>query len=368
MGQLRAKFHWIAFACILPALAPACAAASVAELIQQADLARKSNDLPGAVKLYRDALAQDASSQLAWWYLGGCLYAEQNFSDALQAFQSLLKLNPEMAPARALLGLTEVQTGDFANALADIDRALSSGANSGIQPQLKDVLATNKALLLSRSGHFDQSLRILSTFARTEPDPNLLLALGIALLRRPILPSAVPPAEQDMVTRAGRAFYLMLSGSADAEAAFRALCADYPQARNVHYALGYFLLKHDTEAAAAAFKQELALDPNNADAGAMFAYAKLAGNDARAAVPFAERAVTLSPGSSSAHYVLGRVLLSIGKPQEAVAALESAEKLDPDNIEDHIALAGAYLQTSRFADAKRERHLALHLQSRGSGE
>lgn len=358
-------------AVILFLLVSTCGAqTSAADLLSQADSARKSNDLPTAVALYRASLQKDGTSRQGWWYLGNCLFALKQFPEAIEALDSLLKLDPQLAPAIALRGLSRIHTGDYRGALADISSVISKHESPDVPTQLLNVLQANQPLLLSRLGDFDRSLRVLGTFANATNDgltPDLTDAIGIAILRRPILPTEIAPAEHDLITRAGRAGYLQLSKSPQAESSFQQLCADFPSARNVHFALGYVKLAHDPTGAANEFRRELNADPDNSDANMMLGYVLLNTGKPLAALEFARKAVKLSPDSATAQSIYGRVLLALGKSAESVSFLEKSARLDPGNLENELALVKAYLNLGRFADAKQERQAALQLKN-GTGK
>src|ERR1039458_5546170 len=67
---------------------------------------------------------------------------------------------------------------NFQPSLKDIQRALSLGAAN--QPRNEKILRYHEALLLTRTGRFEDALRSYSFFTRDEDSkPELLMALGL---------------------------------------------------------------------------------------------------------------------------------------------------------------------------------------------
>lgn len=83
----------------------------------------------------------------------------------------------------------------------------------------------------------------------------------------------------------------------------------------------------------------------------------LVGGQASEAEAAFESAVGEMPGSAAAHFGLGRALEANGHPERALRSLLRASELAPDSGPVRYALAMAYREMDRVADA--ERHLAL---------
>jgi tetratricopeptide (TPR) repeat protein len=335
------------------------------DLSQKADAARSENRLSDAIALYKEALSLNAAWGQGWWSLGGCLYATHQYGDAVTAFTKLAGLEPGAPAAWAFKGLSEVQIGNNIAALSDIQRSISSGGEK--LPQIGDTLRTNEALLLSTAGKYEQSLRILNTFVQGDPGPQLLDAIGIAALRRPILPAQIPPQDHELISDAGRAAFWMLAKRPDqAEPEFQKLVAEFPSAPGVHYLYGYYLFAISRTRAADEFRRELQISSGNSAAASMLAYTMLLDGDGKSALPFARTAATEDPQSASVQYVLGRVLVKLGDYNAGVSSLEKSVQLDPENLESHISLAVAYAQAGRYRDANRQRQTALRVDSGSS--
>jgi len=258
-------------------------------------------------------------------------------------------------------GLCEFEIGDYPPSLKDIQRALSLGAAN--QPRNEKILRYHEALLLTRMGRFEDALRSYAFFTRDEDsNPELLLALGLAGLRAPLLPRELKADQQEVYISAGKAaFDFMRKDTDGARAEFQRLFERVPPVPNAHYLYGYLLYATDPDQAVVEFKKELEVNPTNAVAEVMLAWVPLMQNDGAEALPHARKAVAEDPSLSSAQLVLGRALTETGDTKAGIEHLEKTAQLQPDNLEVHLALAKAYSKSGRKEDARRERLLCLEM-------
>lgn len=324
-------------------------------LAAQAEAARQNGDIPRAIELYTQAVRERPSWPDGWWYLGQMRYAANDYAQATDAFTHYLDLVPNAGPATALRGLCEFETGAYEASLRDLQHALAMGAADDARNT--QILRYHEMLLLTRLGRFEEALTAAEYFAKQHlSSPDLYVALGLAALRMPQLPANLGDAEHEECAAAGKAVFLLQSGDAQAaDAALQQFFARYPKTANLHYTWGYLLYPTDQDAAIAEFKREVALDPQNAVAHSMLAWALLMDNDPAAALPEARQAAAEAPALPLAQLSLGRALLETGDVEGALPVLESALSVDPSNLEVHLALARAYSESGREEDARRER-------------
>ena len=140
--------------------------ASFSDLASKALAARDANDLPGAIDLYRQALKLNSKWPDGWWFLGSLQYATGAYAPARDALTHYLELTPNAAPALAMRGLCEFETGDYEPSLKDIQQALATGAAN--QSRNEKILRYHEALLLTRTGRFEDALRSYGFFAHDE--------------------------------------------------------------------------------------------------------------------------------------------------------------------------------------------------------
>jgi tetratricopeptide (TPR) repeat protein len=335
--------------------------ASFSDVASKAMAARDANDLPGAIALYQQALKLNSQWPDGWWFLGSLQYGSGHYAGAREALSHYLELTPNAAPALAMRGLCEFESGDYEPSLKDIQRALALGAAN--QPRNEKILRYHEALLLTRTGRFEDALRSYAFFAHDEDsNPELLLALGLAGLRTPLLPRELKADQQESYVSAGKAaFDFMKRDTEPARVEFQRLFEQVPSVVNAHYLYGYLLYATDPDQAVVEFQKELEVNPSNAVAEVMLAWIPLMQNDGSDALPHARKAVADDPALPSAQLVLGRALTETGDTKDGIEHLERTMQLQPENLEVHLALAKAYSKFGRKEDARRERLLCLEM-------
>ncbi len=123
-----------------------------------------------------------------------------------------------------MLGLCEFQTREYDKALQHLRHGIELGvaADQGIS----DVMHYHFILLLSRNGEFEEAMKNLAMFAQRHINqPDYIEAMGIAALRKPLLPSELPPTERELVMDVGRAMYdASALKTAEADDEFKSSC------------------------------------------------------------------------------------------------------------------------------------------------
>ena len=128
------------------------------ELVSKASAAREHNELSQAIQLYAQAVQLNPQWPDGWWFLGTLQYNQGVYAPASAALSHYLELKPNAAPALALRGLCEFETGDYQPSLTDIEHAISLGAaNDSHNTQ---VLRYHEGLLLTRLGRFQDALKL----------------------------------------------------------------------------------------------------------------------------------------------------------------------------------------------------------------
>lgn len=341
-----------------PASSPAPSAQAIEQLIAEATRAREAGQIDEAVESYRRAVAARPKWGEGWWYLATLLYDRDRYQEAAAAFRETTRLQPKVGATWVMLGLCEFQLELYDEAL----RHLRQGRQAGIgdNKELIRVARFHEALLLIRRGEFEAAQQSLAAQAFEGADSeSLIIALGLAALRIPVLPKTVDAAYRDreLIRRVGWAeFQFAQKNLSDAQQEYERVVADYPKTPGVQYAYGRYLVSNqDDEAALAAFQREIEISPQHALARMQIAYMKLQANDAAAGLPFAEEGVKLRPQLALSQYVLGRLLFDAGQHARAVEVLETARRLAPDEPKIHFSLARAYLRVNRKPDADRAR-------------
>jgi tetratricopeptide (TPR) repeat protein len=227
------------------------------------------------------------------------------------------------------------------------------------------VAMFHTAVLLTRFARYEDSVQLLLELVKQgNTSPSVVQAAGLAALRKPLLPSEMNSDDRELVFLTGRA--VCSAGernAAETQKAFDALLSSYPNAPNVHYTHGAWLLLSDPDAALREMQKELELDPAHLPALAAIAMEYVKRGEPEKGREYAERAVRAAPASFTAHAALGRVLVETGVLPEGIRELEQAKKLAPESPQVRIALASAYSRAGRPADAARERTEFLKLKN-----
>jgi tetratricopeptide (TPR) repeat protein len=335
-------------------------------LASKADAARDAGKTGEAVNLYQQALHLKPDWKQGWWSLGSLLYDANRYQEGEEAFLPLRKLDPDKSAGWAMAGLCEFEIKHYQDALANLQLADKLGLPQG----LYDVSQYHIVLILIRTGQFDAAIEMISRYAaRGKENPKLIEAMGIAALRRPVLPDGISPVDRDLVMVLGRAMCdAAANRGQDAVSEFDAIITKYPDVPEVHFLDGMVLLQSDPDRALGAFTKELTLSPKHSRALVSIAAEYVKRNDYKTARTFAERAVLANPGYFATHAILGKVLVE-GDLDAALGTreLEKAVEMAPGNPQSRLALAAAYTKTGRKDDAAKQRREFLRLRTQIDG-
>ena len=333
-----------------------------ARIVKSAAAARDAGRLDESIALYQKAVAVRPSWAEGHWHLGTAFYELNRYPEAREAFARVVRLQPKHAAASGFKGLCEFQLKNYETALADLLRADEMGIQA--PKDLVPAVTYHTAITMTRLEQYEFALAALQNFAHEGNDsPRVIEAFGMALLRIPMTPAELPPDRREMVMMAGRgAYYRAARRPAAARPAFELLVQRYPDAANVHYAYGVYLLDEEPDRGIEAFQQELKLAPNHLPSMLQIAFEYLRRSDWEAARPWAARLVEIEPRDFAGRRALGQVLLETGDIAGAVDQFETGVRLAPDSPSMRFMLARAYQKAGRAADAERERAEFLRLE------
>ncbi len=236
----------------------------------------------------------------------------------LRASTKLVQLVPASGPAWSFLGLCEFETRDYSNALSHLEKAQTLGG--GDDQELARVSAYHRALLLIRNSEFERASTLLGAmFGQGEASEQVKVALGLALLRIPLLPEEVDPSQDALVHAAGEVASVLAQGdSAKALDGFSKLSAEHPSTPYLHYAYGIALAAAGrVDEALAEQRREMKVSPNSALPLIQIAALELQLQHPQEARQAAEKAVQLAPHSSAAHQALSKSLRAVGEVHKA---------------------------------------------------
>jgi len=334
-------------------------------LVNKAEAAREADRTDEAISLYRQIVHIKPGFIEGWWYLGTLFYESDQYADGRAAFRHVTGLKPEMSLGWAMLGLCEFETKDYDSALMHLERAdqLKIPNEQGFY----DVAKYHLALLLTRAGRFEAAISLITDFVRRGKEgTEFTEAMGLAGLRKPLLPSELPATGRELVLDVGRAICDATARRvADAERSRTEMLRKYPDTPQIHFIAGSLLLESDSDKALDEWKAELAISLSHPQALVSIAGEYLKRREYNTALPFAEKAVATNPEFFSAHAVLGQILAEgdLDVPR-GIRELETALRLFPSQPQVHFALATAYAKAGRKEDAAKERAEFLRLRSR----
>jgi tetratricopeptide (TPR) repeat protein len=308
---------------------------------KSATAAREAGHANEAIQDYQRAVEINPRWEEGWWYLGTLLYDADRYSEAIPALQKLVELVPNAGPAWNFLGLCEFEAKDYRNSLEHLQKGLALG--DGDDPETARVAKYHLALLLIRSGEFDQAVTLLApTLGQGEVPAQIKTALALAMLHVPLLPKEIDPSHDALIYAAGEAAAATAqNNSAKALTMFPSLLKDYPDTPYLHYAYGKELASAGRdEEALKQQREEARVSPGSALPWIEISQLELRLKHPQRALHAAEEAVQQAPNSPPSHRALGNALQVLGRREKAAEELALAEKLAPEKSqpEERIAL------------------------------
>jgi tetratricopeptide (TPR) repeat protein len=340
-------------------------------------------------------IADDAMSiaQRAWQ-----LQQAGDYAAAVDAYRAFLKLRPDEAAARSNLGAALVKLGRYEEAIEEYKKAeqllpgdarigtnlaLAYGKSGRIR-EASEKLTTLHAqapqerqitLLLAdcdlQLGEYDRVIELLQPLAGDGPsDLGTDYMLGTALIRtRRITEGQVL---LDRILRNGdsaEARFLLgtqFFESGDYPGAVKELAGAIelnPRLPQLQSFYGLALLNTgDPVGAAAAFRTELASNPNDYAANLALGQILIVSKRYDEAVPLIEAALRRRPESIEAQLALGECLIGTGKLQKARERLEAVTRAVPASLGAHRDLLSVYTRLHLGPEAARERAAVSRLE------
>ena len=318
--------------------------ASFEELSARAAADRDVSKTEEAIREYQAALKLRPSWAEGWWYLGTTNYDADQYADAIPAFEHLLKINPKVGPGWGFLGLCEFEVQRYDDAFHHLERAHDLGFAE--DPEITVVANYHLALLLNLRGAFEKSEALLAgQFAQTDFPEQAKTALGMALLRVPLLPSQVDPSKDALIHAAGEAAALLAKQNPEQGiAALEQMLKDFPGTPYLHYAYGSALASQGKfRKAFDQMREETQEQPDNPLPYVKISSIALQLNRPQESLRAAQRAVQLAPKSAAAHEALAKSLRASGKLKKAADERKTAENFasTPPQIDSRIAMSYA---------------------------
>ncbi len=349
----------------------------------------------------RSQIADDPMSiaQQAW-----NLQQAGNYGAAVDAYRAFLRLRPDEAGAHSNLGAVLVKLGRYDEAIGEyqtaerllpgdprigMNLALAYQKSGRLPEAFKKLEALHSAapherqitlLLADCSLQMGENDRVIELLEPVEHgDPAALATaymLGTALIRKHRIPEAQVLLDR-ILSRGDSAEARFLLGTqfyeaGDYPAAVRELAGAVqlnPKLPQLQSFYGLALLNTgDPDAAAAAFRLELAGNPNDYASNLALGQILTVSKQFSDAIPLLERALLVRPRSTDAMLALGNCLTGTGRLQEARERLEAVTRAVPASLEAHRDLLSVYTQLHLDPDAARERVTVSRLEQEAGAE
>ena len=229
-------------------------------------------------------------------------------------------------------------------------------------------------------GRYDEAIAEYRKALDVEEDPSVRQNLALSLLKTGRLEEAAEEAARVLQAQAGNRNMILVTADcrlrlgqdekvvellkpvAEADPESKAVAAN-PRIPLAHFLLGQSLLeKSDWEGAAAAFRQEVEIDPNHFESNLMLGNLLRKEGRHDEALRYLTHASRLKGDDLAVRFALGATYVAMGRAEEGVPLLEEVEKAIPDHLPTRMYLAQAYVKLGRGADATRERAAAVRLQ------
>jgi tetratricopeptide (TPR) repeat protein len=325
-----------------------------------------AGDFDGAIREYRAALALDPTNFEARSNLGVALARIGHYEEAIAVYRQALENAPPAAAnhLRMNLALAYYKSGQISEA---------AGLFDGVQKELPDDLQVTllTADCYLRLGNFERVIELLSPLADARSgDSAVNYMLGMALIRsgnvekgQALVDSILRDSESAEAHFVLGSVAFMANDYPGAVKQFSKAAGINPDLPSLQSYYGQALLfTGDPEGATAAFRAQLASDPNDYDSNLGLAQILFQRRQTGEARPLYERALRVRPGSAEAAYGLAEVDLAEHRPEQARQRLEQLVTRWPSYAAAHRALSVADEELGRKPEAARERAAAGKLE------
>ena len=298
------------------------------DLLDEAQAALDKNDFEAAIAPLRKFLAEKPDVAFAHFQLAYAYTGLNRVDEARAEYEGCVALDPKMAEAQLNLGILLLEK-DAAAAVAPLRKAVE--------------------LLPSQSR------------------PRFLL--GVALERSGDLAGAAESFESASHLNAGDmealthlgGVYLQLKKPAEAEKKFRTVLDSQPKSPLALRGLALSLDAEGKPQAVEAYRNYLAVNPQDAAMRTRFVQLLVANKQFDEAVAETEKSGGGQAPTIDALRLRADILIGQNKFDEAIATLKQAVALAPQDAQLHGGLGRLYLQKREFADAERELKIAVQL-------
>ncbi len=292
------------------------------------------------------------------------------YSAALEKLTEAAK-NPSDSVAHTFLALTQAAMGNCRSALPGL---ISAAAKP---PDVYRLAGLAAAKCYSIVGDQAKTFALLAALEQRFPNDADVLYLSARLHMKAFNDATFAMFQRTpssyRVHELSAEIFEVQNRYSDAVSEYRKAIELNPSAPELHFRLGRAILLENhspaaLEQAAAEFRSELKLSPE--DAACEFQLGQIAQVQAKPddARPHFERALQLSPHFVQALIALGKMDAQAKEYPQAIKLLSRATSLQPANETAHYALLTAYRDSGQMEKAKAEKEILDRLQKPPDGE
>ncbi len=291
-------------------------------------------------------------------------HQQGDLETAITDYESVLKLVPNLLPARVNLATAQMQLGRTEQALDNYRAALKTAPGDA-----QTALLFGSALF--QMSRYADALQILAPVQRAHPE-NLDAAflLGETLIRLQRLREGLKLVERVAKARNDANAYLLAGLTEMQLTEYQEAKESSGEAVRLEPANAAAWTLHgmanaasgDLQSAKAAYRKALELNPNDFEASLRLGTLLLRmDRDVESAKPYLEHALQIDPSSLSARFEVANAQAALGDDSAAIANFEQIVARKPEATEAHVQLSALYSRTKRKAEAKREREIVDRL-------
>jgi tetratricopeptide (TPR) repeat protein len=328
----------------------------VEQLYNQAKQAQNQGDLASAISKYEEILRLAPKLGIAYNNLGALYFRQRNFVKAAMVLEQGLKVNPGMASAQALLGISCYEVAEYGRARTSLEAAVkANGSDLNAQMYLvKDLIALDDA---------NAAEAMLQKMALRQPKNQevfyLLAKVHMRLSEQALAQMNDIDPNSVLAHQLSAEVMESMNNYDGAVVQLKKAVALAPALPGNHYKLGHaYWDLSQWDLAMEEFKAEVAVDPGKCKAhwriGAVILQKNGAPDEALAEI---DKALSECPTLSDAHVDRARALAKLDRNQEAAVDLEAAAKATPADPSVHFLLAKIYRALGRSGEASQQMQL-----------
>jgi len=340
---------------------------AVSQMARQAENDLQHQKPEDAAAIYRRLPEADPNNIGARSNLGLAYCLQGDYAQASGEFRIALRSKPELWNIVALCGLSEAESGQNSDAVANLSRALEKVQD----PSLRMAAGKQLFSILMGAGDYHRAARVIDQLQEIDPrNIDVLYAahqVYALLANQAFLSLARQQPDSARMYQLQGDELAQVGNIPGAIVAYRLAIERDPHLSGVHFALGEALRRSHSPAeqaqAEGEYRKALADNPWDERAECRLGSIELQRSNLQRASRDFQRALQLQPGDPDANEGLGMVLMASGSKREAVIYLRRAVQADPNDEAAYYHLSLASRDAGDMDAAARDMAEFRHLKA-----